>query len=75
MNEAIYNLLILGGYVALGHLVYWGYEWLWWRHVDRYLARGSRRIKRHRNKRDRAQQQPEIELTGEATAEDRNCYL
>ncbi len=37
MNEAFTNLAILGGYVALGYLVYWGYEWLWWRYVDWYL--------------------------------------
>ncbi len=61
MNEAFTNLAILGGYVALGYLVYRGYEWLWWRYVDWYLARGRRRIKRHRNKRNRVQQQPEIE--------------
>ena len=48
MNEAIYNLLILGGYVAFGHLTYFGMDWLWWRYVDWYLARCNRPAKHDR---------------------------
>ena len=69
MNEAFTNLAILGGYVALGYLVYWGYEWLWWKcewlrwiYVNWYVARVSRRINPHTSRRDRVQQQPDLEL-------------
>ncbi len=57
MNEAIYNVLVLGGYVAFGYLTYFGADWLWWRYVDWRLASSNRRAKHERpiaNRRQRS---------------------
>jgi len=61
MNEAIYNVSILGGYIALGYLTYFGVDWLWWRYVDWYLARGNRHAKHERTIANR--RKPSVEKT------------
>jgi hypothetical protein len=48
MNEAIYNVLILCGYIAFGYLTCFGVDWLWWRYVDWRLGCRNRHAKHER---------------------------
>jgi hypothetical protein len=42
MDEAVYNILILVGYVAFSYLLNWAVDKAWWAYVDWYLRKSKK---------------------------------